>query len=282
MSSFDQRFGPLLREASGRNGPVVFLTGEGLSVESGVSTLRSEDAHWKVGPRRYDPVELATVMAFRRTPADVWAWYLYRRASCRRAEPNAAHRAIARLESHLQERMHLVTEAVDGLHLRAGSSGDRTYQIHGNLNLARCAAECRPDIVSLPKDFAVTWQRDQPLSRADREVLTCPHCGDWLRPNVLWFDETPDEDRFRSDSALRVAGQAALLVVVGSSSAPALPTKMCQNAITRGVLAIVIDREATPLIEMMSGTPTGVPVVGPAADVLPHVCEAVGDCLGHA
>src|SRR5690349_3327287 len=132
----------LLPRVSERSGKVVVLTGAGVAAESGVSTFRGEDGVWQVGSRRYHPVELATWMAFQRMPADIWGWYLYRRARYHEAAPNAAHRAIAALERKLGDRCLLVTENVDGLHLRAGSSVDRTYQIHGNVDHARCAGEC--------------------------------------------------------------------------------------------------------------------------------------------
>ena len=65
--------------------PVIFLTGAGVSAESGIPTFRGKEGYWTVGSRDYHPQELATHAAFVRMPRDVWAWYLYRRGVCRAA-----------------------------------------------------------------------------------------------------------------------------------------------------------------------------------------------------
>ena len=76
-------------------------------------------------------------------PDQVWAWYLHRRAVCRAANPNPAHLALAACEERLHDRFALVTQNVDGLHLRAGNSSPRTFEIHGNADFMRCAARCQ-------------------------------------------------------------------------------------------------------------------------------------------
>jgi NAD-dependent deacetylase len=251
------------------------LTGSGLSSESGIATFRDEGEHWRVGARSYHPVELATRMAFERMPADIWGWYLYRRSCCRMAEPNAAHHALAALEARLAERFLLVTENVDGLHLRAGSSAARTYQIHGTLDAARCAAECHTDARALPASFAVPWPKQQRTGDGERPALSCDRCQGWLRPDVLWFDEPYDEDRFHADSSLQAARDAALMVVVGADGASVLPTKMCQSAVARGAPLIVVDSDATPIAEMAATDHIGLTLWGDAISLVPKVCEAI-------
>lgn len=121
----------LLRQA----GRVVFLTGSGMSAESGVPTFRDEmTGLWA----RYRPEELATPEAFRRDPALVWNWYRERRCHVAAVAPNAAHFALARLQAMLPDTL-LVTQNVDGLHQRAGSIG--VVEFHGNLFRNRCR-EC--------------------------------------------------------------------------------------------------------------------------------------------
>ncbi|HVV49677.1 MAG TPA: Sir2 family NAD-dependent protein deacetylase, partial [Polyangia bacterium] len=102
-------------------GPIVFLTGAGISAESGIPTFRGAEGYWRVGSRNYQPTEMAAAAAFARMPEEVWRWYLYRRGVCRAAAPNDAHRALVALERRLGARFLLVTQNVDGLHLRAGS-----------------------------------------------------------------------------------------------------------------------------------------------------------------
>jgi NAD-dependent deacetylase len=279
MEAVNESFRRLLPQAVQRPGRVVLLTGAGLSAESGVSTFRNDDGQWQVGSRTYHPVELATWMAFQRMPIDIWGWYLYRRARYRAARPNAAHQAIAALERRLGDRCLLVTENVDGLHLRAGNTARRTYQVHGNVDFARCAAECNREIIALPEDFALDWRWGQRPDEAELQVLTCRRCGGWLRPHVLWFDEPYDEDRFRFDSSMRAADEASVLVVVGATTAPALPTKMCQNALARDVPLVVIDAEATSLNQMASASRNGLSLRGQASVLVPGVCEAIAEEL---
>ena len=111
-----------LAAALAGDGAFVVVTGAGVSAESGIPTFRGQDGYWTVGSRVYHPQELATHAAFRRMPEEVWRWYLYRLGVCRAAEPNPAHVALVELERALGDRFRLVTQNVDGLHLRAGSS----------------------------------------------------------------------------------------------------------------------------------------------------------------
>ena len=98
-------------------GRIVFLTGSGVSAESGVPTFRDEmTGLWA----RYRPEELETREAFSRDPGLVWAWYRERRRHVAAAQPNGAHHAIAQLQARLAGAV-LVTKNVDGMHKRAGS-----------------------------------------------------------------------------------------------------------------------------------------------------------------
>ena len=102
--------------------------------------------YWQVGSRNYQPEEMATLAAFRQMPEEVWAWYLYRRGVCRGAEPNAAHRALFSAERRGGDRFLLVTQNVDGLHLRAGNTlgpyvpNPRQHRLHAVLaRMPACA-----------------------------------------------------------------------------------------------------------------------------------------------
>src|SRR5687767_24974 len=125
------------QQAVAGGGKVVVLTGAGVSAESGIPTFRGKEGYWTVGSREYHPQELATHEAFTQMPWDVWAWYLYRRAVCRAASPNAAHEACVRWDAALGARFALITQNVDGLHRRAGSPAERTFPIHGDIGLMR-------------------------------------------------------------------------------------------------------------------------------------------------
>jgi NAD-dependent deacetylase len=138
-------------------GPIVFLTGAGISAESGIPTFRGPEGYWRVGGRNYQAMELATLTSFRLMPDDVWSWYLYRRSVCQTAQPNAAHFALVELERRSANRLLVVTQNVDGLHLRAGHDPARVYEIHGNIGLMRCADGC-PRLYPLPAELDGEWQ----------------------------------------------------------------------------------------------------------------------------
>ena len=232
-------------------GPVVVLTGAGVSAESGIPTFRGKEGYWTVGSREYHPQELATHAAFTRMPRDVWAWYLYRRGVCRRAEPNAAHRALAELDCDL------ITQNVDGLHRRAGSR--RLYPIHGDIDHMRCAEDCTLDIYPIPEQT--------PLP-------SCPRCGGMARPHVLWFDESYDEPRFFLDTSRRLAARAALLVVAGTSAQTNLPWQVVTLALRAGATVIDVNVEDNPFGEIATHA-----VRAPAAVAIPAIASAIA---GHS
>ena len=167
---------------------VVVFTGAGVSAESGIPTFRGEGGLW----RNFRAEELATPEAVARDPALVWEWYEWRRGLGRAAEPNAAHRAIARLTGAV-----VVTQNVDGLHARAGSTD--VVELHGNLFRARCVREQRVRAA---------------LDAFDTIPPRC-ECGAMLRPDIVWFGEMlPDAAVARAAAVMRAAD---LLLIIGTS-----------------------------------------------------------------
>ena len=151
-----------LREAQ----HVCVLTGAGISAESGVPTFRdAQSGLWA----KYDPLDLATPEAFLRDPELIWRWYRWRRELVAKAEPNPGHLALVKL-AQLVPRFTLVTQNVDGLHQRAGSTD--VIEFHGNLFADRCFVEgC---IV------------DPSTDETEEAVPVCAGCGGHLRPGVVW------------------------------------------------------------------------------------------------
>lgn len=151
---------------------IVVLTGAGISAESGVPTFRGADGLWE-GHRIED---VATPEAFERDPDTVLAFYDARRRAVASVAPNAAHRALARLEGAIGDDLLVVTQNVDDLHDRAGSRN--LVHMHGELLRAFClACGSRP-----------AWEGDL----LDRPA--CPVCRErMLRPDVVWFGELPYE-----------------------------------------------------------------------------------------
>jgi NAD-dependent deacetylase len=186
-----------LAELIGARQPCVVLTGAGMSTESGIPDFRSATGIWA----QYDPMEVATIDAFRRDPARVWEFYARRLGALGAVEPNDGHRALAELESrgHIQA---VVTQNVDGLHQRAGSR--EVVEVHGSLSHAVC-----PSCAAREPIEAVVRQL------ADAAVPACPACGDVLKPGVVMFGELLPATAI--DRATELARAAELMLVVGSS-----------------------------------------------------------------
>jgi NAD-dependent deacetylase len=262
----------VLREVREAAGDVVVLTGAGISAESGIPTFRGKEGYWVVGSRNYMPQEMATLEMFERAPEEVWRWYLHRFGACRDARPNAGHEALVRLEAALGDRFTLVTQNIDGLHRRAGSR--RVHCIHGDAAWVRCARDCGLGRVDLPA--ALVPRGDGPLGEGERKALTCPRCGGWLRPHVLWFDEYYDEENYRMESALRAAGAADLLLVVGTSGATNLPMQIGQLAWRRGAALVDVNPEENPFADLARRSPRGFFARGSACDRLPEIVRVLG------
>ena len=151
---------------------IVVLTGAGISAESGVPTFRDAGGLWE----GYSVEDVATPEGFERDPAAVLRFYDERRRGAASALPNAAHRALARLEGALGDSLLVVTQNVDDLHERAGSRN--LVHMHGELRRALCVmCGARPQ-----------WDGDL------NDRPPCPECGErMLRPDVVWFGELPYE-----------------------------------------------------------------------------------------
>src|SRR6201981_3097392 len=144
---------------------IVALTGAGISAESGLATFRdTQTGLWS----EFKPEELATADAFRQNPRFVQDWYAWRREQALKAEPNAGHLALAKMEKRPAEFL-LVTQNVDGLHARAGS--ERIVELHGNIHRFRC------------------FENDCVHGNFDIEQGRCRSCGGNLRPCGVWFGE---------------------------------------------------------------------------------------------
>lgn len=263
----------LAERALEAHGPILFLTGAGISAESGVPTFRGPEGYWQIGSTNHQPEALATYAAFQRMPDEIWAWYLYRRGVCRAARPNAAHLALVAAERALGDRFVLVTQNVDGLHLRAGSSMERTHQIHGNIDFLRWEHE-HPRIRPIPEGVPIDWPKARRLSDAERALLR-DASGRWARPHVLWFDESYDEPLFRFETAIGAARRAAMVVVVGTSGATTLPSLIVDVAAQRGIPLVCINQDESPFTEIARDLPEGLVLLGAAGEHLPRLVECL-------
>jgi NAD-dependent deacetylase len=206
--------------------PCVVLTGAGISTESGIPDFRSPSGIWA----RYDPMEYATISAFRRDPAKVWEFYALRFATLAGAEPNAGHLALARLErTGLVQAV--VTQNIDGLHTRAGSVD--VVEVHGSIRTASCL-RCGERV---PFADAVAALESAPAP-------PCPRCGETLKPDVVMFGELLPEDAI--DRAFDLARRAGLLLVVGSSLEVHPVAGLPEATLGAGGAVAIVNRGPTP------------------------------------
>ena len=173
---------------------VFVLTGAGVSSESGLATFRGSDGLWK-GER---VEEVASPRGWKRDPERVWRFYSLRRKAAARAEPNAAHMALAGLERKLGDRFFLCTQNVDDLHERAGSR--HLVHMHGEL-FKSCCDSC------VREPFA-----DVSLYESKAEHVRC-ECGGCIRPNIVWFGEVP----FHMERIVEELQRCTIMLVVGTS-----------------------------------------------------------------
>jgi NAD-dependent deacetylase len=226
---------------------VAVLTGAGISAESGIPTFRDAlTGLWA----RYRPEELATPEAFASHPRLVWEWYAWRREVAQRAEPNAGHRALSRLERLVPD-LVLVTQNVDGLHQRAGST--RVFELHGNILRTRCSRE--GILVS-------HWEGDPEVPPR------CSACGAPLRPDVVWFGEPLPSEALQA--AWHAASACDLFLSIGTSNLVEPAASLPWRAASAGAEVIVIN----PAVAGQRAGPRIHHLVGCAGEVLPALLAA--------
>ena len=228
MINLDRKIIQALRVAT----RVVVFTGAGVSAESGIPTFRDKQTGlWE----KFDPAELATPDAFERDPASVWGWYEWRRALVRNAAPNAGHRAIAAMETHVPQ-FRLITQNVDDLHERAGSTG--VIHLHGELSRPYCET-CRQPYSKVPglPEYQRFGERIAPPR--------CDSCGARIRPGVVWFGERLPEDSWAA--AREAATQCEVFLCCGTSALVQPAASLIDFAIDAGATTIQINPNPTDL-----------------------------------
>jgi NAD-dependent deacetylase len=196
---------------------LIVLTGAGISAESGIKTFRDQNGLWK----NYRIEEVASPQAFWHEPETVWEFYLMRYRQLAKVAPNAAHRALADLENTLGDNFTLITQNVDDLHQRAGSA--RILPMHGSLSDCRCV-KCRIKF----KMTEINLEQQVPL---------CPRCGGLLRPDIVWFGETP----YHLDDINTAIDSADYLIVVGTSGVVYPAAGFLSQAKFKGAVTIGIN-----------------------------------------
>jgi len=228
---------------------LTVLTGSGISAESGVPTFRdAQTGLWA----RYDPMELATPEAFERDPRLVWEWYAWRRKLAGKAAPNRGHEALAELERRVPDFV-LLTQNVDGLHHRAGSQN--VVELHGNITRSICSVE--GVLVEPREDDAIV-------------PPSCPGCGAFLRPDVVWFGEALPAGEI--EDAFDAARECDVFFSIGTSGLVQPAASLAFEALRRGAVVVEVNPNDTPLTRH-----AGYALRGKAGDVLPGLMRAAYD-----
>jgi NAD-dependent deacetylase len=233
-----------------RSAKLAVFTGAGISKESGIPTFREpETGLWA----QYDPMQLATPEAYRKDPAFVWSWYEHRFGVAADAEPNPGHLAIAELES-LLPRVVIITQNIDGLHQRAGSS--QVIELHGSMHSFRCIDG---------RHRGYCWED---FADQEEKPPRCPECGDFLRPEVVWFGEGLPPDAL--NAAQRLSAGCDVMLIVGTSGVVYPAAAMPMIAKEAGATVIDVNPERDALAQTCD-----LFLRGPGGEVLPELVLAV-------
>jgi len=219
---------------------IVFVTGAGISQESGIPTFRGKDGLW----RKYDAMQLATIDAFYENPKLVWEWYNERRNNIFKSQPNSGHKAIAELENYTD--VIVLTQNIDGLHQKAGSS--KVLELHGSIIRIKCSvcnfnAESFSEFSNLP-----------PLCE----------CGNILRPDVVWFGEGLPQKVWQE--AIIHANTCDMMFIVGTSLVVSPANTLPMYAKNNSSILVEINPDETIMTSDMD-----LSIRSPSAKVLPEL-----------
>ena len=219
---------------------IVFVTGAGISQESGIPTFRGKDGYW----RKYDPMKLASIDAFYDDPKLVWEWYEDRRKNILDVKPNEGHFAISQMEEFKD--VVVLTQNIDGLHQRSGSTN--VLELHGSIIRIKCT------VCDFIDNITENFESLPPKCK----------CGSMLRPDVVWFGEPLPQNIWQS--AIKEASICDVMIIVGTSlvvsPANTLPVYAKQN----GAILIEVNPEKTVMSNDMD-----LSIQATSAEVLPKI-----------
>ncbi|MDU9004012.1 NAD-dependent deacylase [Sedimentitalea todarodis] len=229
-------------------GKIVILTGAGISAESGLGTFRDVDGLWA----RHSIEDVATPEGFARDPALVHAFYNARRQLAAAAQPNAAHRALARLQEDWPGEVVIVTQNVDALH-EAGGARD-VLHMHGTLAGALCAA------------CGHRWSAPDTMKPGE----LCPACGNSsARPDVVWFGEIP----YHMERIIDHIAGADIFAAIGTSGQVYPAAGFVQEAMAAGAHTVEMNLDPSDIASAFDETR-----LGPATHiVVDWVTEQLGN-----
>ena len=247
----------LVRRWLGESSRIVALTGAGISTESGIPDFRGPRGVWTRNPKAEKLSNIHDYMSDPEVRRLAWqsrldhpAWH---------AKPNAGHRALADLER--RGTLHaLVTQNIDGLHQRAGSSPAKVIEVHGTMHDAVC--------------MSCSWRGPmQPVLdrvRSGEDDPPCRRCGGILKSATISFGQPLVADVI--DRAMHAAATADLLLAVGTSLQVYPVAGAGPLAKSAGARVVIVNAEPTPFDEVADAV-----LRAPIGEVLPEVCAPIDD-----
>jgi len=204
------------------------LTGAGISTASGIPDYRGPDGVWTRSPSAVNAFTLENFRADAEVRREFWRSY-----AAWRAEPNAAHRALADLDGS-GAAVRVLTQNVDGLHRKAGLAARKVLELHGTMHTTRCTS-CP---VRLPTLEVLERGAEDPR---------CPECGGILQPDIVLFGQTLDGEVL--GRARKVAAASEVFLAVGSSLQVEPAASLCTIALQAGATLVIVNHQPTPYDE---------------------------------
>ncbi|WP_201527444.1 NAD-dependent deacylase [Psychrobacter frigidicola] len=243
---------------------ICVLTGAGVSAESGIPTFRDKQTGlWE----QYRAEDLASPAAFARDPKLVWSWYQWRRQLVHDKTPNPAHQALAEWQQNTDlsgQQLTLITQNVDDLHEQAGST---VTHLHGYLWRNRCS-QCDASYNYESSNHESTHlNSSKDAIEFDDELIACPHCGGYIRPDIVWFGESLPVSAWQT--AEQAAADCDVLISVGTSSLVYPAAGLAQLAKQNG--ATIIEINSNPTLN----TVVDITLAAKAGVVMPLLLEQI-------
>jgi NAD-dependent protein deacetylase/lipoamidase len=234
---------------------VVVLTGAGISTESGIPDFRGPQGVWTTDPKAEKLSNIHYYMADPEVRKLAWQGRLTHPAWT--AVPNAGHRALVELER--RGKLHaLVTQNIDGLHQRAGTSSDRVIEVHGTVH----------DVVCMHCGWRGPIKHALDRVQAGEEDPECLECGGILKSATISFGQALVPEII--DRAMQAATEAEVFIAIGTSLQVYPVAGMVPLASNGGARIVIVNAQPTPFDEIADAV-----ISAPIGEVLPLICDGI-------
>jgi NAD-dependent deacetylase len=222
---------------------IAVLTGAGISTDSGIPDYRGPQGEWTRDPKAQELFTYENFMGDEGTREEFWRRYEQHPAW--QAEPNGAHRALAKLPN-----VRVLTQNVDGLHQKAGTPARKVLELHGSMHRTVCTG------------CGTTYVTKEILGGGKK----CPECGGILKLGVTLFGEHLDADVLAQ--ARHIAAVSEVFLAIGSSLQVEPAASLCALAVRAGARLVIVNRDPTPYDDQAAEK-----ITEPIGTAVPRLCE---------